>query len=155
WDSSRSNPDGTLRLCRTGRPARLRSGAVPLTTRPRNRTRACWHDEVEQSTAQQVMNHLSVDDRQHGVELPERLVGDPQLVEIVVAQHHDIPKLALLDRAELGLLLQEPAVFHGVEADRLFPRNLLTGIDQFSRNVLAGDHTVYHVPRIQRGDLCG
>src|SRR5262249_60071603 len=126
----------------------------PLTTRPRNRTRACWHDEVEQATAEQVMNHLSVDDRQHGVEFPERLVGDPQLVEIVAAQHHDIAKLALLDRAELGLLLEEPAVFHGVDADRLSPRNLLTGIDQFSRNALAPAQLVDTVPPIPPAEPC-
>src|SRR5262245_42353803 len=103
-------------------------GQVPGLSSSRAAARGLLKGGAE-STTQQVMNHLSVDDGQHGVQFPERRVGNPHRVEIVVAQHDDIAELALLDRAQLGLLLEEPAVFDGVEADRLYTRNLLAGID--------------------------
>jgi len=63
------------------------------------------------------------------VEFPDRLIGNPQHVEIIVAQHHDIAELAFFDGAQISLLLQEPAVRDGVEADSFFTGNLLAAID--------------------------
>src|ERR1700760_2746386 len=80
-------------------------------------------------------------------------VGNLILVEIVIAQYDDIPELAFLDRAEFVLLLEEPAVGDRIEADGFFARDLLTGVDQLSRRVLARDHVIDHVPWIQRRDL--
>ena len=50
-------------------------------------------------STQQVMDHLSVHDCQHGLELPDQLIGNPQDVEIVVAQYDDVAELALFDGA--------------------------------------------------------
>src|SRR5215813_12172194 len=87
------------------------------------------------------------------MQLSDRLVGHAELVEVVVTQYDDITEFPLFDRAEVGFLLEEPAIVDGVEADRFFTRNLLTTVDQLSRSVLARDHVVDHVPRIQRRDL--
>src|SRR5262245_12710834 len=107
------------------------------------------------STAQQVMNHLSVDNRQDGAELPDLLVGHSGRIEIVVAQYDHVAEFAFFDRAKLILFPEEPAVCNGIETECLLTRNLLTGIDHFSRNVLSSDHVVDHVPRVQRRDLGG
>src|SRR5713101_4500163 len=118
-------------------------------SKPASRRRAGAELPIEQ-----VVHDFSVDDRQDGVELPDRFVGNAHLVEIVVAQYDDIAELAFFDRAQPIFLLEEPAVLDGVESDRLFTGDLLTAIDQLSGNVLARDHVVDHVPWIQRGDLC-
>jgi hypothetical protein len=51
------------------------------------------------SAAQQILNHLSVHHRQHGMDFPDRLVGNPIPIEIIVAQHYDVAELILFDRA--------------------------------------------------------
>ena len=59
-------------------------------------------------------------------------VGNLYRIEIVVTQHHHIAKFAHFERAKVGLLLEEPAVVDGVEADRLFTRGMLAEIDLIS-----------------------
>jgi hypothetical protein len=69
---------------------------------------------------QRAVDHFSVDDRQHGMEFPDRFIGNLYRIEIVVAQHDDIAELADFDRAQFGFLFEEPAVVDCVKADRLF-----------------------------------
>ena len=71
---------------------------------------------------QQVIDHFSVDDRQHGMKFPDRFVGNLYRIEIIVAQYHQVAEFAHFYRAKVGLLLEEPPVVHGVQADRLFAR---------------------------------
>jgi len=67
---------------------------------------------------------------QDGVERPERFIGNAYRVKIVVTQHNHTAELAFLDRAQLGLFLEKPAVLESVESDCLVAGNLLTGVDQ-------------------------
>jgi len=43
---------------------------------------------------EQVIHHFPVDDRQDGMQLPDRFIGNAHRVKVVVAQYHDIPELA-------------------------------------------------------------
>src|SRR6185369_14739996 len=97
-----------------------------------------------------VVDDLAADDGQHRPEGLERLVGD---AEVVAAEDDEIGELALLDRAELVLLLAEPAVFTRVQAHRLEARQRLPGVDDDTRAVLARRHVVEHQPRVERRDL--
>ena len=61
-----------------------------------------WHGTAvsgrpELSAAELIVDHLSIDDRQNGVEFPDRFIRNLNLVEIVVTQHDDVAELALFD----------------------------------------------------------
>src|SRR5215470_8862544 len=97
-----------------------------------------------------VVDDLPVD---HGQHRPDLLQIFARHREVVAVEDHQIPELAVLDAADLAFLAQEPAVAAGVEAEHLFPRDLLAGIDLDLARVEAGGGEVHVQPRVHRRDL--
>src|SRR6267378_785033 len=74
-----------------------------------------------------VVDDVSADHGQHRADLLQILVRHG---EVVAVEDHEVGELAGLDRAELVLLAQEPAVLARVEREHLLARDLLLRIDQ-------------------------
>src|SRR5262245_21484107 len=68
------------------------------------------------SRRQRVVHHPSVHDREDGTQRADLLVRHAHRVEIVVAEHDEVAELARLDRPEVLLFLEKPAVLGRVEA---------------------------------------
>src|SRR5215510_7858355 len=84
----------------------------------RNRPRSSAVVDVQDF---RVVHDLAVDDREHRFQPLDPLVRHAPRIQEVVAEDHDVRILAHLYRAELVLLLGEPAVLRGVEAQGFLP----------------------------------
>src|SRR5437899_11984541 len=79
-----------------------------------------------------VVDDVPADHGQHRADLLQVLVRHG---EVVAVEDHQVGELAGLDRAELILLAQEPAVLARVEAEHFLARDLLTGVDRLPARV--------------------
>src|SRR5438552_2954532 len=81
-----------------------------------------------------VVHYRAVDDGKHGIDVLDAFLFH---AEVVRAQHDQIGELAFLDRAELVLRIEEPAVVRGVEPQRLVAQQRLVAVDHLAARVLA------------------
>src|SRR5438105_8691161 len=86
-----------------------------------------------------VVHYPAVDDGKHGIEVLDALLP---YAEVVRAQDDQVGELAFLDRAELVLRMEEPAVVRRVEPQRLVAGKRLLAVDHLAEGILPGHDVV-------------
>jgi hypothetical protein len=75
------------------------------------------------------MDDSSTDHGKHRSDSLDPLIGHFRRIEKIVAEHHDIAKLAWLDGSALVLFVKEPAIVRDLKPQRFHAGELLAGID--------------------------
>src|SRR5215204_4373847 len=87
-----------------------------------------WAWRVRRPALRAFVDDAAVDDGYDRTQLPDIVVGHGFRIEVIRAEHDEVPQFPGLDRAERGFFFQEPAVLGGVQPERLHPRQLLSGV---------------------------
>src|ERR1700691_4929366 len=67
--------------------------------------RATWSNQLQNSA---IINDLSTNDRKHGRDALDGVVGHAILVQKIITQHHEVCQLAFFDRSKLIFFFCEP-----------------------------------------------
>jgi hypothetical protein len=98
------------------------------------------------------VNDLSAEQRQHGFDFSNPLIGHG---EIVVTENGKVCVFSFRERTDLVVIEREPRRAFGIKAERFQARNLLAVVGKQAGYVSSRRHVKQGLPRIQRRDIGG